>query len=462
MTKRPLKGILGLFLVVLVTSAILAGGVFVLWPAYKNPTSRMYTSALGYLKVQRLLGIGFKADAVQPVPHDFHDPILGDGIMEANFYNVPIVPTAYVNSLKVEAGDEVKQGQVLAELDTTVAQLNLNSAELALANAKAEEERVAVGSVNLLTAERPEQTRVDLSGLRRQVQQAQDLVSMYTKLEKDGAGAKLQLLTAEMQLTTVETNYEVAKLNVSMSTAGFPQSKQIAENAVKDAENQLEQRKGALKYYAITAPASGIVDRVLVRPGEYNQSPGNVGFIIASDLWFEASIDQRAIGQIQEGMSADVNLEAYAGNSFPAKVKRVVPIVTFDAGGPETSTPVRPLGTGTPEWPATFRVWLEVEADGVKMRPGMTGFVKIDCERKAVLAVPREAVSSLSAGEGVVRVVDEGGQIRSTLVHFGQVDDKYVEITSGISRSDWVLNSNPRYLRDDDKVKVNRVLATKD
>ncbi|MBV8098048.1 MAG: efflux RND transporter periplasmic adaptor subunit [Verrucomicrobia bacterium] len=461
MKKRRLSGVSNLSFVVLVTLAILAGALFVLWPAYQNPTSRMYTSALGYLRVQRLLRIGFQAEAVQPVLHDFNDPVLGDGIMEANFYNVPIVPTAYISDLKVEAGDEVKPGQILADLDTTLAKLNLSSGELALANAKAEEQRVAAGSVNLLSSERPDQTQVDLDGLYRQVQQAQQLVSMYSELEKDGAGAKLQLLTAQMQLSTVQTNYEVAKLNVAMSVAGLPQSKQIAENAVKDAENQLQQRQEAFKYYQITAPTSGIVDRVLVRPGEYNQSPGNVGFIIASDLWFEASVDQRAIGEIQEGMDAVVNLEAYAGRSFPAKIKRVVPIVTFDAGGPETTTPVRPLGTGTPEWPATFRVRLEVQTDGLKLRPGMTGFVKIDCAHKSVLAVPREAVSSLSAGQGVVRVVDEQGHIRTTCVHFGQVDDQYVEITAGLNRSDWVLSTNPRYLRDDDKINVNRVLAAK-
>jgi len=461
MKKSGFNGVPGLALVVLVTLIILAGGLFVLWPAYQNPSSRMYTSALGYLKVQRLLGIGFKVQAVQPVLHDFNDPVLGDGIMEANFYNVPIVPTAYITNLNVEAGDEVKEGQVLAKLDTVIAQLNISSAELALANAQAEEQRVAVGSVNLLSAERPEQTQADLAGLRRQVDQAQDLVAMFSKLEKDGAGARLQLLTAQMQLSTVETNYEVAKLNVAMSSAGYPQSKQIAQNAVKDADNQLQQRKEALKYYEVTSPVSGIVDRVLVRPGEYNQSPGNVGFIVASNSWFEASMDQRAIGQIREGMDATVNLEAYAGRPFPAKVKRVVPIVTFDAGGPETTTPVRPLGTGTPEWPATFRVWIEVQADGVKLRPGMTGFAKIDCERKSVLAVPREAVSSLSAGEGIVRIVDGGGRVRSTLIHFGQVDDQYVEITDGLNRSDWVLNTNPRYLRDDDKINVSRVLAAK-
>ena len=60
-------------------------------------------------------------------------------------------------------------------------------------------------------------------------------------------------------------------------------------------------------------------------------------------------------------MEATVNLEAYAGREFRATVERVIPIVTFNAGGPETKTPVRPLGTGTPEWPATFTVRLHLE-----------------------------------------------------------------------------------------------------
>ena len=39
------------------TGLVLAAGAFVLWPSYTSPESRFYTSALGFLKVQRLLGM---------------------------------------------------------------------------------------------------------------------------------------------------------------------------------------------------------------------------------------------------------------------------------------------------------------------------------------------------------------------------------------------------------------------
>jgi multidrug efflux pump subunit AcrA (membrane-fusion protein) len=449
-------------IVVLATVVILAAGAYVLWPAYKNPASRLYTTKLGYLNLQRLLHFGFDAEAIHPTTHDFDVPILGEGTMQANFYNVPIVPTADVKELKVEEGDEVKAGQLLAKLDSSMALLNISSAQLALANAKAEKQRVEAGSVDLLVAERPEKDQVSLEGLAQQVADAKAKVKMFTKLEEEGASAKLESLKAKMELASAETSYNQAKVSTDMSSAGFPKSKDIARNAVDDAENQLKQRKEALKYYDVTAPADGIVDRVLVRNGEYNQSPGNTGFIVASGLWFEANVDQRAIGNIHEGMDATVNFEAYPGRSLPAKVERIVPIVTFNAGGPETTTPVRPLGTGSPEWPATFKVRLQVDATGVKLRPGMTGFARIVTHHRDGLAVPRDAVSSLSAGKGVVRTVDPTGKIATTLVTLGDVDDQFVEITGGLNPSDWILSKNPRYLRDDDQVRVTRVIASKE
>ena len=448
--------------VVLAVILILGAGAFVLWPAYKNPASRLYTTKLGYLNLQRIFKVGFKADAIQPVYHDFDVPILGEGIMEANFYNVPVVPTASIKTLNVEEGDEVKEGQVLAELDQTMALLNISSAKLALANAQAEQKRVEAGSVNLLVAERPEKDQVDLKGLAQLVSSAKSKVEMYTKLEKEGASAKLELINAKEELTNAENNYNLAKVSAGMSTAGFPKSQEIALNAVNDAENQLKQREEALKYYDVTTPAAGIVDRVLIRGGEYNQSPGNVGFIVASGMWFEANVDQRAIGDVHEGMDATVNFEAYPGRSFPAKVERVVPIVTFSTGGPETTTPVRPLGTGSPEWPATFKVRLQVDAEGIKLRPGMTGFARLVMRHPNALAIPREAISSLSAGKGVVRTVDSSGKIMTTLVTFGNVDDRYVEITGGLTPADWVLSNNPRFLRDDDKVSITRIIAAKE
>jgi multidrug efflux pump subunit AcrA (membrane-fusion protein) len=445
---------------VIATGLIFAGGAFVLWPAYINPVSRLYTLAIGFLNVQRFLGMPMEAEAGHPVLHDFETPVLGEGTIQCTFYNVPVVPTARVNALYVEEGDEVKEGQLLAELNETEATLNLNSAQLGVASAKAEQQRVEAGSVNTLVAERPEKDRVSLEGLAKVVKEAKAKVEMYQKLNASGAASRLELVNAEIELANAQTSYAEAEVSSGMSTQGFPQSKEIAQNAINDAQNLVQQREEALKYYRVTAPAEGVIDRVLIRDGEYNQNAGNTGFIIASGMWFEANLDQRAVTDLCEGMQATVNLEAYAGRSFRATVERVIPIVTFNAGGPETTSPVRPLGTGSPEWPATFKVRLHLDSPGVKLTPGMTGFARVVVRHRRALAVPRNALSSLSAGKGVVRVVDNADRPVTTPVSLGEVDARFVEITGGVDTSNWVLTDNSRFLRDNDKIHITRLTAS--
>ena len=70
------------------------------------------------------------------------------------------------------------------------------------------------------------------------------------------------------------------------------------------------------------------------------------------------------------------------------------------------------------------------------------------------------AVSSLSAGKGVVRTVDSSGRHASILVSLGEADDRFVEITGGLDPSAWVLTRNPRFLRDDDKIRITRIMAS--
>jgi HlyD family secretion protein len=451
-----------LAIVVVATLLLLAAGAFVLWPSYADPESRAYTSALGFLRVQRLLGMPMRAEAEHPVWHDFETAILGEGTLQSDFYTVPLLPTSRLKTLYVEEGDQVEAGQTLAALDDTVAAANVRAAKLALASAIAERRRVEAGSPTTLVAERPEAARVNLEGLAKVLKDAQSKVDIFRKLNNNGSASRLDLVGAESNLASAQLSYNQAKVDEAMSNAGLPRSKEIAANAVNDAEDLLAQRQLELSSCTVTAQVGGTVDRVLVRNGEFNQASGNPGFVIASGLWFEANLDQRALADLHEGMEATVNLEAYAGRAFPATVDRIIPIVTFNAGGPEAKTAVRPLGTGSPEWPATFSVRIRLEAPGVRLAPGMTGFARLIVRHRNVLAVPREAVSSLSAGKGVVHLVDDSGRMVTSPVSLGEVDERFVEITSGLNVSDWVVTSSRRYLRDDDKVHITRIVASQD
>ena len=457
LTQNRVLGVL-----VVSTGLLLAAGAVVLWPSYANPQSRFYTSAIGFLKVQRLLGVPMEVQAVHPVWHDFANPVLGEGTMQCDFYNVPVVPLARVTALHAAEGDKIETGQLLAEVDHRVAISNLRAAQLALDSVTAQGARVEAGSVNTLIEERPERDKAGLEGLKKVMEAAQIRVGIFKKLQNSGAASRLDLINAESELASAQLNYKQSQLDLRASSSGLPHSKVMARDAIEDAENLLKQRQEELTNCRITAPASGTLDRVLIHAGEYNQNPGNPGFIIASGLWFEANLDQRALPDTREGMDATVNLEAYSGHEFHATIEKVIPIVTFSAGGPETKSPVRPLGTGSPEWPATFTIHLHLDDEGLSLAPGMTGFARVIGRHQRALAVPREAISSVSAGKGLVRLVDDAGHPVTTPVALGQIDEHFIEITAGLQNSDWVLSSNPRFLRDDDKFHITRIVAAKD
>jgi HlyD family secretion protein len=360
--------------------------------------------------------------------------------------------------LHVEEGDTVSKGQLLAELDDTTARLNLSSAELAVETAMAERERVNIGSAYVLAQERPEKDRIDVAAAKDVLDRANEKLKTYRELVAKGVMARESLLDIETAAINAQKAYDQSLFEQRMSTQGSPESRKIAQNAVAQAEALLQQRREELKGYRVTSPADGIVQRVLVRPGEYNQQAGTPGFIVCSGLWFEAHLDQVSLPNIREGCEATVFLESYPGQPFAAKVDRIIPVVTFDAGGPETTRPVRPRGTGSPEWPATYKVRLALEPIGLRVTPGMTGFARVTY-RHFALAIPRDALTSLSAGKGIVRQIDERGIQKAVEVRVGDIDDHFVEVTEGLDATARLVLGDHRFLRDGDRVQVTEKAA---
>ena len=234
-----------------------------------------------------------------------------------------------------------------------------------------------------------------------------------------------------------------------MSTKGQPKSKMIANNAVQDCENLLKQRQLELQDYKIVAPDDGIVERVLINAGEYNQDTGRPAFVIASGLWFEAHFDQTSIGLVKAGANAEVYLEAAPGARIKGHVKQVIPVVSYNMG-PELAPPTRPSAGGALEWPATYKLSIDLDTKGMQLVPGLTGFARVSVERQA-LAVPRAAILSMSAGAGIVHVV-HGKTQQAQAITYGMTDGDWTEVTSGLAAGDKVITDGQLGLQADDKI----------
>jgi HlyD family secretion protein len=435
------------------TAMIVALAITVVMPGYTNPMSRLYSSKFGYGTVLRKLKKPFAVTATRATRRVLSRSCLGEGLIRSEPMIVSIVPMGIIRKRYVKNGDIVKKGQLLAEVDPTKAEIKVGAARAALATAHAELERVRIGSAYVLANERPERDTIRLETAQRELAIQKELLNIELRLQQKGFGQKALILSQQILVTQAESTLRETKFNLGMSSQGVSQSVLIAESAVKEGELALRHRLYELKEYNIYSFADGRIERCLVHEGEYNQDPGKPGFLISVGVWFEANFDQGAFRRLKEGDRAEVRLEAAPERVLKGEVYWVNPFVNYDLGGPESTRPIRPMGTGAPEWPATFEARIHVEeVEGIPFLPGMTGFA-ITRSESEVLCLPREAVFAITAGKGLVFLV-EGDVPHPHEVTLGIIDGDYIEIRGGLGPDQVVVLDGHQILEPGDRIQI--------
>lgn len=445
-----------LLLIGVACMAFIALTYWVIYPAYRGSNNGLYASKLGYPEVLRSSGGLIPVSVEEAQVRKVERHVMGEGVCSSRPVLVPVIPMASVENIHVEEGQRVVAGQLLATLDARKAKIKYESAKLAVSTAAAELERVRLGSAYVLAQERPEVEKINLAAMQQQQNFAKEKLERYERAYKKGVISKVTLLEAKEEFTKVTEQLSQARLSMSMAERGVLQSLKIAENALGDAKQALAHREEELKVYQVHAPATGVIDRVLIQSGEYNQDSGKPGFLISSGLWFDAYFDQSDFAYVQKGQAAVVSLESYPGKEMKARIAIVKPVVSFNNGGPEISRPLRPRGSGSPEWAATFKVKLDFEnkEDADAVVTGMTGFARLKITNQSV-TVPRSAVMSISAGSAVVYVVQGEREWSIREVKVGNVGMKYVEILHGLKPQEQVMVDGHWTLKADDKIEVH-------
>ncbi len=194
-------------------------------------------------------------------------------IQPINKVSVGTQVSGIIEEVLADYNDEVKENQVLARLDMSVLQENLNDAKARMDLAKAKEK------IAKLNFERLE------------------------KLYKEKLISKANLEEAEIE-------FETAKANVLTSQADF---------------NKAERNYG---YATITSPVSGTVISKEVEQGQTVAASLSTPtlFTIAEDLTkmqIEASIAEADIGVIHSGMPVSFVVDAYPNDKFEGKVQQI-------------------------------------------------------------------------------------------------------------------------------------------
>lgn len=247
-----------------------------------------------------------------------------------------------LEAVLVNENDAVKQGQVVARLDTSKLQDTAAKSRAAVAAAEAN-----VAQMAATVAE----SRANLNRLRHVAELSGGKVPSKTELE------------------TAEANLQRAVANVDSAKA-----------AVVQARATLKSDETNIAKAVIRAPISGVVLTRSIEPGQtvVANMTAPVLFTVAEDLTkmeLQVKVDEADVGSVQVGQPASFTVSAWSGRSFPATLERVG------------------IGSTTTDNVVTYKTVLAVANDDLALRPGMTATARIvTASHENALLVPNAAL----------------------------------------------------------------------
>ena len=247
----------------------------------------------------------------------------------------------------------VKKGQVIARLDPSLFDAQLQQARANLGQAQA----------NLVKAQSElERAKVQLTDAQQKYTRAKELSARNLLPQSDLDAAKVAVDTAQAALASQQASVAQAQAAVSQSQAS------VNQNEVN------------LAHTVITAPIDGIVTQRSVDVGQTvaasMQAP--TLFVIAADLTkmqVNASIDEADVGRIRPGQHVTFRVDAYPTDTFDGTVAqvRLQPQVVQNV--------------------TTYGTVIDVPNPDLKLKPGMTANVKVEiAKRTNVLRIPNSAL----------------------------------------------------------------------
>lgn len=362
-----------------------------------------------------------------------------------------------VKTVNVAVGDQVQEGDVLLEFDSTdledslqqardelsVAQaqnsLSLKSAQRDLESTKtnveyqtqSDDQKVENAEQNLDAAQSKAadaaaryQAAVDDKNAKKTAldeataaQAAQEEIEALTKAYEEASAAEQSAKdaseSADNAVTTAQNNYDSAVTDRAKSYESNVSSVEKQEDSVtnqklNNATNLTKQEDSVQTYEenlekcTVTAPWAGTVTEVNVEAGDTYTSGTLVKIEDCTGFVVTANIDEYDISKISQGMKVYIKTDATGDEELEGEVNFVSPV-------PVSSSSSGASGGMTTSTDASYEIKVSILTPAEELRIGMTAKLSIVLESvENVLAVPYDAVQQNANGDSVIYVLDGG------------------------------------------------------
>lgn len=307
------------------------------------------------------------------------------------------VQLAFNNSERIAAvlaqeGDRVKQGQLLARLDTSRL-----APQLAQAEAQAAAQRQVV--TRLRNGSRPE----EIAQARANVVSAKaDLVNAQQQYERLKSAAELtagravrqqDVDTANAALQVAEAKLAVNQKALDLAVLG-PRKEDIAENEARLRANEAQAAllRQQLADSELIAPVNAVVRTRIMESGEMASPQSPVFSLAVTDpKWVRAYVSEPDLGKIHPGMAAAVAVDSFPKRRFDGWIGFISPVAEFTPKAVQTTE----LRTSL-----VYEVRVFVKDPKDELRLGMPASVYLSMNQSdSPSAVPKHATSNETVGE---------------------------------------------------------------
>jgi RND family efflux transporter MFP subunit len=295
--------------------------------------------------------------------------------------------------LRVDLGDAVKVGQLIARLEDGELSQQVRRAEAAL-----QVSRAAVA-----------QREAELDNLKMEAERHQSL-------ERDG-------IISSQQSAQIQTQVRVGEAQVELSRAQMEES-----------EATLEELRIRLSQTDIFAPISGVVARRHVDAGALLSANDPVVLIInLTRMVTVVNIPERQLFRVQVDDAAKVSVDALGGEETTGRVVRISPLL--DA---QTRTAAVEIEIPNPEGHLKGEMFARVD-------------LNLTLQREAIF-IPRQALVYRSAEPGVFVVDSDVARFQP--VRIGAADGDRIEAMEGLEPGQIIVTRGANLLQNGDRIQI--------
>lgn len=327
---------------------------------------------------------------------------------------------AEILEILVKEGDKVKAGQILARLDPTDAQKEVD---------------IAQNAYDLAVANRDEAQTQAENGYSKAIQDEQ-----AAKLDFDRKNVLYQ--GGDIALADLEAARDAlndARRQVSSYTLenGRPVANKSYTLQIKNAEFELEQKKKQLTETEITSPIAGTVVRVNSRVGRFADTVDDDKPLFAIDnlenLEMKINVSEYSIGKVRVGQTAQISADILEGDQEEGVITAISP-TGEEKGGGSTERVI----------PTT----IQIQSTDTKLIAGITARAEIVLnEATDTWVVPISAIIQNETGNFLATV--ENHVVKLLPVELGVESDIQMEIKGeGLSEAVSYIVAADAFLQD--------------